>query len=232
LTACGGQILAPGHRVAVDSPQAVRALTFLRGLVDRGLSPREVLTWHEEETRFAFQNGTAVFLRNWPYARPLLAQADSRVRGHFAVAPLPAAAGAPGGRPAAALGGAQLAINAYSRHPAEAWRLIAYLTAPELMLERAAAAGQFPARRSVYGDPRLSAALGMPAAECLRLVQSSVARPPTPIYSELSEILQVHLHRSIAGHAEPAQALHDAAREMDRTIERSGLRELEARHGT
>ena len=33
-----------------------------------GIVPRAVLTWHEEETRFAFQNGETAFMRNWPYA--------------------------------------------------------------------------------------------------------------------------------------------------------------------
>ena len=30
--------------------------------------PGQVLTWHEEEPRFAFQNGEAAMMRNWPYA--------------------------------------------------------------------------------------------------------------------------------------------------------------------
>ena len=33
-----------------------------------GVVPPAVLTWQEEQTRFAFQNGQAVFMRNWPYA--------------------------------------------------------------------------------------------------------------------------------------------------------------------
>lgn len=218
----GGKILGPGHEVLVDSPQGVRALTFLRDLIRQGRSPQDVLTWHEEETRFAFQNGQAVFLRNWPYAVPLLAGPDSRVAGRFAVAPMPAA---PGGEPTAALGGGQLAINAHSRFPDAAWRLIAYLTAPEQMLERAEAVGQYPARRSVWSSPRLAAALSAPPKQILRIIENAEPRPATPVWTELSEILQIWLHRALAGQVEPEAALREAGREMEKVIERSGLRE-------
>jgi multiple sugar transport system substrate-binding protein len=221
----GGRILGPGLKVEVGSPAGVSALSWLRDQVVRSrVAPPDALTWHEEETRFAFQNGHAVFLRNWPYAWALMNQPGSRVAGRFAVAPMPAA---PGGAPTAALGGAQLAVNAWSRRPEAAWRLIAWLTAPERMLERAEAAGQYPARRSVYADPRLGKALGAPPAEVLRIVESARARPATPIYSELSEILQIQLHRALAGQAGPAPALAEAARGMEEAIRRSGLRRID-----
>jgi multiple sugar transport system substrate-binding protein len=218
----GGRILGPGHRVEVDSPAGVAALTYLRDQIARsGVAPSEALTWHEEETRFAFQNGNAVFLRNWPYAWPLMNQPGSRVAGRFAVAPMPAA---PGGEPTAALGGAQLAINAHSRQPEAAFRLISYLTAPAQMLERAEVVGQYPARRSVFGDPRLAEALGVPPEQALRVIERARPRPATPVWSELSEILQIHLHRALAGQIEPERAMVEAAREMEVVIERSGLR--------
>ncbi|HJR64553.1 MAG TPA: extracellular solute-binding protein, partial [Gemmatimonadaceae bacterium] len=83
LGAFGGRILDEEGRAVVDSPEAVRALAFMRDQLYRsGVAPREVLTWHEEETRFAFQNGNAVFMRNWPYAAGLLGDsAVSRVAG-------------------------------------------------------------------------------------------------------------------------------------------------------
>jgi multiple sugar transport system substrate-binding protein len=220
----GGAIQTPDGEIVVNSPQAVAALEYLRDQIVRSrVAPPEVLTWHEEETRFAFQNGNATFLRNWPYAYPLMNQPGSRVAGRFAVAPMPAA---PGGEPTAALGGGQLAINAYSRHPEAAWRLLSFLTSPERMLERAEAVGQYPARRSVYRDPRLGGALAAPPDQVLRIVEQARPRPATPLYSELSEILQIHLHRALAGQTEPARALAEAAREMDEVVERSGLRRL------
>ena len=132
----------------------------------KGIIPPVALTWHEEEARFAFQNGEAVFMRNWPYAYALMNDsAASKVAGRYAVAPMP---GAAGGRPTAALGGAQLAINANSPHPDAAWALIEYLTRPEQMLERARVVGQFPTRPALYDDPRLARSLEIPVARRAR----------------------------------------------------------------
>lgn len=222
----GGAIMDDGGRVTVDSPEAVRALEWLRSLVERRISPREVLTWHEEEARFAFQNGTAVFMRNWPYAHTLMGREGSRVSGRFGVAPMPAA---PGGEPTAALGGSQLAISAHSDVPEAAWELIAYLTAPERMLERAEIAGQFPARPGLYDDPRLDAVIAIPAGRAREILEAARPRPVTPIYTQLSELLQIELHRALVGQKSPERALGDAARAMREAIETSGIRDLEAR---
>src|SRR5690606_35068293 len=77
-----------------DRDAAVRALASLRDAITSGISPRAVLAWQEEQTRFAFQNGDAVFMRNWPYAYPLMQDpAQAAVAGRFAVAPMPAGPG-------------------------------------------------------------------------------------------------------------------------------------------
>ncbi len=219
LSAFGGRILDERGQVVVDSPEAVRALTFMRQSIADGVVPRSVLTWQEEQTRFAFQNSGALFMRNWPYAASLLNDDESAVAGRFAVAPMPRAEG----REAATLGGAQLAINARSRHPEAAWRLVQYLTAPEQLIERAQAAGQFPARPSLYDDGSLTDALPVPPAEARRIIDAAVPRPVTPVYAELSGELQVYLHRALTDQERPDEALARAAERLRAILRRSGL---------
>lgn len=225
LGAFGGRILDEQGRVVVNRPEGVRALTFMRDeLYGSRIAPLDVLTWHEEEVRFAFQNGNAVFMRNWPYAFQQMSDtATSRVAGRFAVSPIP---GAPGGRSTTALGGSELAINAYSEAPEAAYRLIAYLTAPEQMIERASAVGQYPTRPALYGDPRLRAISVIPLDHAKRAIESSTPRPVTPIYTEMSEILQIELHRALVRQAEPAAALNSAAKRIDALIDRTGMRKF------
>jgi len=212
LGAFGGAILDDAGRVVVDAEPAVRALTFMRDAIHRdAVVPPAVLTWQEEQTRFAFQNGQAAFMRNWPYAFALMDGAESAVAGHFAVAPMP---GQAGGAPTAALGGSTLAVNAFSDQPADAYRLIAFLLEPAQMIERAEVAGQFPPRPALYDDPALAHALRIPAAEAQRIIEAAVSRPVSPVYSQLSSILQVSLHRALTRQQEPGEALHDAAAEM------------------
>ncbi|HUF12268.1 MAG TPA: ABC transporter substrate-binding protein [Longimicrobiales bacterium] len=225
----GGEILDERGRVRVDSEPAVRALRFMRASLvsDPPLVPRAALAWHEEETRFAFQNGQAVLMRNWPYAFPLMQDsARSSIAGRFDVAPMPSA---PGGTPTATLGGGQLAINRYSEHPEAAYRLIEYLLRPEQMLERARVVGQYPTRPSLYDDPAAVEAMPVPPASARRIIQHARPRPVTPVYTELSQILQIWLHRSLTGQLEPEPALRSAAREMRALLDRVGLAEEAAR---
>jgi len=210
LGAFGGAILDDHGRVVVDSEAAVRALTYMRDSIHAdGIVPSAALTWQEEHTRFAFQNGQAAFMRNWPYAYALLAdEEESQVAGRFAVAPMP---GAAGGAPTAALGGSTLAINAYSDQPEDAYRLIEFLLQPQQMIERARIAGQFPPARALYDTADLDAALTVPAAEARRIIEAAVPRPVTPVYSQLSSILQVSVHRALTRQQEPRAALAEAA---------------------
>ena len=219
----GGRIL-DGGRVTVSSPAGLRALTTMREEIYRhGIVPPSALTWHEEESRFAFQNGETAFMRNWPYAYALMQDsAESRVAGRYAVTTMPAG---PGGRPTAALGGAQLAINARSDHPEAAWSVVEYLTRPEQMLERARGVGQFPTRPALYDDPALARALAIPPAQARAIIEHAEPRPVTPVYTQLSEILQIDLHRALTRQQAPAAALAHAAREMQALLDRVGLGE-------
>lgn len=222
LGAFGGTIVDGNGRVAVDSEAAVRALTFMCDSIHKSAAvPEAVLGWQEEQTRFAFQNGQAIFMRNWPYAYALLNDANSSpVAGRVGVSPMP---GQSAGRPTAALGGSALAINAFSDQPAEAYDLIAFLLEPEQMVERAAAAGQFPPRPSLYDTAALTRALAIPPAEALRIIEHAVPRPVTPVYSQLSSILQVWLHRALTRQLEPRDALRLAATEMRALLRRLRL---------
>lgn len=217
----GGGIMEDG-RVVVASGAGLRALTeMIAEIYESGIVPRAVLTWQEEQTRFAFQNGETAFMRNWPYAYGLMQDStQSRVAGRFAIAPMPAA---PGGRSTAALGGAQLAINRNAEHPEAAWTVIEYLTRPEQMLERAEVVGQFPTRAAVYDQPALAEALSVPPPDARRVIERATPRPVTPVYTQLSEILQIHLHRALTRQRTPGQALGEAQAEMQRLLDRAGL---------
>ena len=230
LGAFGGRILDERGQVVVNRPEAIRAVNFMRDqLYGSRIAPLDVLTWHEEEARFAFQNGNAVFMRNWPYAFERMSDsAEARVAGKFAVSPMP---GAEGGHSTASLGGAQLAINAYSEFPEAAYRLIAYLTAPEQMIERAQGVGQYPTRPALYSDPRLLAVRTIPLEQARRAIENATPRPVTPIYTEMSEILQIELHRALVRQAEPQAAMNAAARRIEALIERTGMRRLMAERG-
>ena len=222
LGAFGGAILDDAGRVVVDSAAAERALRFMRDTIYvDAIVPPAVLTWQEEQTRLAFESGQAVFMRNWPYAYTLLDDtSQSRVTGRFAVTSMPPAQG---GKATAALGGSALAINAFSEQPDAAYALIDYLLRPEQMLERARIAGQYPTRPALYESAALADALTIPVDQALEVIQRATPRPITPVYSQLSDILQISIHRVLTRQQEPGPALREAAAAMRALLARAGL---------
>ena len=52
------------------------------------ISPEGVLTFQEEEARNLFQEGKAVFMRNWPYAWNLVNAEGSPVKGKVGIMPM------------------------------------------------------------------------------------------------------------------------------------------------
>ncbi|MEW5854767.1 MAG: extracellular solute-binding protein [Myxococcota bacterium] len=213
-----GGALLQDDRVTVDSPSGRAALGRLHRMIhETGTVPPAVLSWQEEQARFAFQNGQAAFMRNWPYAFPLMADAtQSRVAGRFAVAPLPATTE---GTPTATLGGAQLAINSRTRHPREAHLLLRFLTDEKQMVERARIAGQYPARPALYEGDTLVGALPIPPADALAILSHATPRPVTPLYTELSGLLQVQLHGALASSRLAGEPLRTAAAQMQHVLD-------------
>ncbi|HET7826598.1 MAG TPA: ABC transporter substrate-binding protein [Anaeromyxobacter sp.] len=208
----GGSAYADG-RFRLDTPEARAALAWLRGLVDGGISPRSVAVAAEEDARRAFQEGRAAFMRNWPYAWPLLEDPASRVRGRVGVAPLPSASGAPG---PGALGGWQLGVAARAppARRAAATRLVVHLTSPEANLVLARAYGRNPARRASYRDPRLAAANPF-VARLFPLLERARPRPVTPYYVMIGDALQGELSAAVSGLRTPAEALRRAQAQAD-----------------
>jgi multiple sugar transport system substrate-binding protein len=101
--------------------------------------------------------------------------------------------------------------------------LIEYLTAPAQLRERVQAAGQLPARMSLYDDPAVAQALPVPADDIRRIIDRAIPRPVTPVYTELSGELQVHLHRALTDQEPPGDALALAADRMRLVLRRAGL---------
>ena len=69
----------------------------------------------------------------------------------------------------------------------------------------------------------LDDALGIPPDVARQVLMAARTRPVTPVYTQLSEILQIRLHRALSRQQEPRAALNDAAHEMRRVLQRAGL---------
>ena len=210
LRSNNGDVLRNGE-VAIDSPENVAALSFMRDLIARyGVSPPLVTTASEETTRHIFGNGRALFMRNWPYAWNLFQDKGSMVRGKVGVAPLPAFQV---GRSAPTLGGWQLGVNRYSRHQEAAFRLVRFLTAPEAQKLLCLKVGYKPTRVSLYADRELQKSQPFIASLC-DIFMTARPRPVTPYYMMFTQVMQPELSAALAGVRPPEAALRSAGRQM------------------
>lgn len=213
IWAQGGESVESG-RLALDTDAARRGLAFLRQAIERGLSPRRVLSAGEEESRRVFQSGRALFMRNWPYAFAELQRPGSPVAGKVAVSALPTESGEPG---SGALGGWYLAVNA--RTPPErrgaALALVEWLTSLEANIEMAVHYSRNPPRVAAYDDERLQREAPF-IASLSPILAAARPRPVTPYYAMLTDMLQSEMSAAVAGVRTPEAALARAQALADR----------------
>ena len=216
----GGRIFDDQGRLVLDSPRNREALTTLVNLVYRdGVSPLAVTTFMEEDCRHAFQQGYAVLMRNWPYACSLMNQLESPVKGKFGLLPM---VHGPQGESRSCFGGGNLGINAFSRHPEAAWKLVHFLLQRENRKAATKALGMLPPLKSLYLDPELE--MEVPYLKSLQEVFFTArSRPVTPLYSFLTDILRIHASRALTRQETPAQALKGAEAEIAAVQRRFGL---------
>ncbi len=210
----GGSIVEADGRISIDNPNAAQALTLAASWVGT-ISPAGVLNYTEEEARGVFQSGYAVFMRNWPYAWPLVNSEDSPVRGRVSVAPMPAGEK---GFSAATLGGWQLAVSRYSAHPEIAVDLVMHLTGLAEQERRAIAAAINPTIPSLYKVPAVQSAIPFHAA-LAESFQRSVPRPSAVTghrYNRVSTAFQYAVHAVLSGQSDASTALRSLKRSLMR----------------
>jgi multiple sugar transport system substrate-binding protein len=205
--------LSRGDSISADQPENARALQFMHDLINKyRISPPNTYTeMKEEEVRRWFQQGNALFERNWPYAWKMHQEDDSPVKGKVEVAPLPHFKG---GRSASTLGGWHIGISKWSDDKQSAWELVHFLTSEQTQKKLALNLSWNPGRVDVYNDPEVLAK--MPHLKALQSVfEHAVVRPLVPYYSQVSEVLQRDLNLCLANKIGAAEALKDAQSQIE-----------------
>ncbi len=212
-----GGILDSSGAVIVDSPENIAALTFMYDLIHSSeVSPPNSYTeMKEEEVRTFFQQGKALFERNWPYAWALHQGEGSPVAGKVGITPLPHFEG---GHGVSTLGGWHVGISQYSDVKPEAWKLVEYIVSHNTQKQLALNLGWNPGRVDVYDDPEVLEK--MPQLAALRKIfVHALPRPTVPYYSRMSSVLQRNLNAALAGSMTPEDALSDAQKEIESIVQ-------------
>ena len=142
-----------------------------------------------------FKAGDAALMRNWPYAWAELQAPGSAVQGRVGVTTMVAE---PGLIPAATLGSWGLSILRGTQHPEATAEAIRYITSTEAQRDRFLGQGYTPTATSLFQDPELLAVAPV-LPELAGALDHAVARPSTPLYAQMSDLLQRQLSGILTG---------------------------------
>lgn len=209
-----------GQRERTDllTPAALAATTWLTDLVRTGISPPGVANFAENDALQLFSAGEAAFLRNWPYAWRLIQEEKGPVAGKIGVVPV---VGAPGFQGRGTLGTWGLSLLKGSPHPEASARVVQWLTGPDAQRQLVLLQGYAPTWKSLYADPLLKAAHPLLQVQ-QEALESAVARPLTPLYAQLSNVLQRQLNALLTSDLEPERALARAQQQSQLITQSAG----------
>jgi len=210
LTDAGGTATNSTYtKATLDSPAALKAVTFMRSLITSGVTPNAVTTFQEPQAMNIFAAGQSVFLRNWDYAYSYATTpATSKLTAsQVGVAPLPTFSGMsyPG---YSNIGGWNMYINPHSKHVAADLTFIKWLsgtTAQDILAEKYS---EIPTVESIRTSPSV-----VSLNPVLAIVSKTrlVPRPAgTPNYPALSTAIYTNVNAILAGSVTPAAGLSTA----------------------
>jgi multiple sugar transport system substrate-binding protein len=202
VSSAGGQIVEHPERGAdatpfVASPAGDAAAAVISRLAGSPAAPADLSTAGEEEARSTFQGAEGSFMVNWPYVYAAAqASVKSGAIGQDVVDDIGWAryprvdASSPSAPP---LGGINLAIGNYTKHPAAALDAVRCLTTVQSGIEYMVTSGNPATRAAVYDDPEVVKTFPMAS-----LIRSSIndarPRPVTPYYGDVSTSVQRTWH--------------------------------------
>ena len=201
-----GEDLLKAGKLNLDGEAAKKPFALWADYKASGITPPNLAEIPTDRIRQNFQAGNLIFGMSWGYVwNRTQNDGDSTIKGKVGVVPLP---GFTADKPATCIGGWQVAVTAFSKNKAEAVKLARYLSSPEVSKMQAVLASHLPVFPGVYGDADVLKANPW-FAQALPVVQAAKARPISPRYTEVSEIIRTNMNAFLAGTKNADQALGD-----------------------
>lgn len=183
-------------------------LNYMKQMMDKGLTPEDILNYTEGETANALLNGETVFARNWPYVNGMLQTGEHDVKiDQIDYAPLPG-----GG----SVGGWILGINANSENIEGAQEFLTFVAGPEGQKINAIEGSYLPGYNALLEDSDVLDSNALLSNEGFqKALAGTISRPVVPNYSEVSDKIQINTHEFLSGNG----TLEDAVKGIKEALE-------------
>jgi len=215
LWEAGGQILKPGNKqAAFDSPAGLQALTALRDMAVSGHS----MYLDPTDSAYAnlFNSGRIGMLVTGPWDLSAFPSV------HYGVQVMPAFPGTAGGHQTISGPDNWVIFNNGATHVTAAEKFLLWLTAPAQATYWSLHTGDLPIRQSVETSPGFLQAMNkaLPGVDtCVtNLGNVHQARPQTPAYPKVSQILGTMIVSVLLGKSQPQAALASAAQQVNQAL--------------
>jgi len=214
INAAGGAFVGEtGTDVVVDSPESRDGLQILVDAFENGYINPEAITYKEEESRRAFVEGRAIFLRNWPYVWTTATEPGAATEGKVGVSLLPGVEGTG----TSTLGGINLVVSAFSDNKATAIDWIEFMQSEESQRFVVSAMNQASVRTALYDDPELvEMAPYLPVLK--ESILNAVPRPKTPYYNGVSLAIQSNGYEALQRAAGVDEAISAMASSIEDAV--------------
>jgi len=191
INSAGGTVVNAKNQVSLGKP-AVEAATVMEKFARSGTADPNLSNSMEDTTRLAFQAGGPTFMLNWPYVFPSAKTEAPKIFKNMGVAGYPGVV--PGKPSRVTLGGINLGVSAYSKHPQLAFDAAKCLRDAQNQTIAAQKGGLPPTSASLYQTAAIKKAYPGFSQLMKRTINDGVPRPVSPAYSDVSLAIQRTLH--------------------------------------
>ena len=143
----GGDVLGPDGKFALNSPQAVEALTYYQSFFKDGLSPTEATDLVPD-----FKAGRVGMFISGPWFIGILNEQAPELKGKWTVAPMPTKVSG-----TSFVGGSDLAVFTDGKNKDLAWAFVAFLSDPATQAKWYSISADLPSVKDAWNDPSLTA---------------------------------------------------------------------------
>ncbi len=215
----GDWLHAKNNQIGLNSEPGIKAAAWLQGLIDQGVSPEAVTNYAEPEALQSFKVGDAAFMRNWPYAWAELQKSDSAVKGNVGITTMVAMPG----YSTSTLGSWGLTVLKGSSHVEASIEAIRFLTSEPAQKHLFQKYGYTPTKQSVFDDRQLLEESPI-LADFGKALKAVKLRPQTPLYAQISDVLQRQLSGILTREQTPQVGMNVATVNTDRILISAGDR--------
>jgi multiple sugar transport system substrate-binding protein len=189
VDSAGGQIITPSNKVVIG-PSAQKAASIMHRLATGPAADPTLNVDQEDQSRTEFEKGVAAFEINYPFVWPAAQKDVPDIFKQMGYAPFPTVT--PGTAPKVSIGGYDLGVSSYTKHPTEAFNAIACLTQAKYEITYATKGGLAPVRKATYDDPAFLKQYPFGKLIEQQLIHYGI-RPQTPAYDDVTLAIQKKL---------------------------------------